>query len=144
MGQRATAWGVGVKVIYDTNVLVSGGIFTGPEKHLLLGLAESGVEQYVSLGTVEELISVLRRKFREMAAEVFDSLFGLPIHIIDAAEYSDIEVAGLRDPRDAHVLQAALYAKVDMIVTGDADLLSAGTAVRCLRAPEALSMLRDL
>ena len=51
-----------------------------------------------------------------------------------------------RDPDDDHVLACALTAKADLIVSGDADLLTLNSfrGIRLLTARQVLSVLAEL
>lgn len=66
------------------------------------------------------------------------------IRILPRLRYEQyIPTQEVRDPKDRHVLAAALCACCDYLVTGDADLLDLRTyrGVDILRAPELLDRL---
>jgi putative PIN family toxin of toxin-antitoxin system len=113
-----------VRVFLDTNVLVSAfatrGLCADVFRHIV---AEH------SLVTGEVVLKELRRVLR--------TRIRLPIRTIDAIEdfLREQEVVprpdkaaniALRDPDDKWILASALAAKVDVLVTGDRDLLDLG------------------
>jgi uncharacterized protein len=113
-----------VKVVADTNVLVSALIFPGgpPEAFYRLAL-EGKVELVTSRPLLAELARVLSEKFGwqpERAQELIEQLIRLA-EIVDPQEtVADVEA----DPTDNRVLEAALAGHADAIVSGDQHLLA--------------------
>lgn len=116
-----------LRVVLDTNVLISALVFESPDAVWLRNLWQhAGIVPVVSRETVEELVRVLSyRKFELTEADQLD-LLG------DYLPYTEtIRVPKLRaripkchDPKDEIFLRLAYAAKVDAIVTGDDDLLA--------------------
>ena len=112
-------------VVLDANIYVSALAFGGkPRRALQLGITRR-VDVAISDPIRTEVLRTLRNKFRwsnERLAEA-DGLIG-------AAARSVVPVATLhvveRDPDDDRVLECAVSAKAELIVTGDSDLLSLG------------------
>ena len=112
-------------VVLDANIYVSALAFGGkPRRALRLGITRR-VDVAISDPIRTEVLRTLRNKFRwsnERLAEA-DGLIG-------AAARSVVPVATLhvveRDPDDDRVLECAVSAKAELIVTGDSDLLSLG------------------
>jgi len=113
--------------VLDTNVYISGLLWTGIP-HRLIRLAEA---TDVTLGTtpaiMEELREVLGRpKFRlrirtlqTSVSEVMESL----LSIVEVVQDSPIEPVIKRDPDDDKILACAIAAQADWIVSGDDHLL---------------------
>lgn len=130
----------------DANVLISGLLFRGPERELLLA-AEAGLFQALTSDYVlREVERVLRDKFRLPAEAVEEALETLPVQRTpDPADGIVAEAeAVLRDPADAPVLAAAWEAGVKALVTGDQDLLTVEESrLQVLTAPAALDLLTE-
>lgn len=116
-----------MRVVLDTNVLVSAFVFPGgaPEAVFRLGL-EGRIALVSSRPLLSELGRVLGEKFawdedrvEEAVAQVL-RLSALP-EIVETVS----EVAA--DPDDDRVLEAALAGEVDAIVSGDRHLLRLGS-----------------
>lgn len=116
-----------MRLVLDTNTVISGLLWGGPPGELIDRAIERTVRPYATLPLLAELRGVLSRpKFagqltaRGLAAnDVFDGYVALvelvtPISIVPAAA---------RDPDDDQVLAAAVAARANLIVSGDSDLL---------------------
>ena len=113
-----------MRVVADTNVLVSALIFPGgpPEAFYRLVLGRQ-VELVTSRPLLAELGQVLGEKFGwepAQAEELIEQLIRLAT-IVDPQEAVN-EVAA--DPTDNRVLEAAAEGRVDAIVSGDQHLLA--------------------
>jgi putative PIN family toxin of toxin-antitoxin system len=117
-----------VKAVADTNVLVSGLLWSGPPASLL----DRGALRLIGLVTSDEILAELedvlsrphlvgRLRLRgQMVAGVMQTYRA----VAQIVEPAPVELpAGLRDPNDLHVLRCAVGANVDAIITGDKDLL---------------------
>lgn len=116
-----------MRIVCDTNVLISGILFGGHARMLVRAALQSRVENCISPEMLNELRDVLgRRKFHltaarataiaELAAQTFTLVTPtMPVHAI------------ADDPDDNAVLEAALAAAARYIVSGDAHLLRLGT-----------------
>lgn len=116
-----------MKVVFDTNVLVSGILFGGPPRQLLQLTARGVITAYTSAELFAELEAVLRRrKFGLAPAQISQIL-----HVV--SESFEIVVPSTRlnvikvDPDDNRVLEAAIAAQAQVIVSGDSDLLELGS-----------------
>jgi uncharacterized protein len=120
-----------VRVVADTNVLVSGLLWRGAP-HTILELARSGALTLLSSPALyAELAEVLERpKFRRIleAAQVkTQSLLRQVERLVEIVEAPPLPRPMSRDADDDTVLALALAARADLIVTGDRDLLSLGS-----------------
>lgn len=116
-----------MRLVADTNVVVSGLLWLGKPGRLLEAAASGALTLYTSVALVDELDGTLRAA--KLAPRVqgsgltVDELLRryLDVAIVVAAE--PIAPAVLADPDDDHVLACALAAHADLVVSGDADLL---------------------
>ena len=135
-----------MKLVIDTNVVVSGLLWLGNPGRLLEAAAQRRITLYTSPWLVAELTSTL--KAPKLAARVkrsglaLDELLARYLNVAIVVQPQDPPRVA-RDPDDDHVLACALAANADMIVSGDADLLTLKAHQNIpIRAPvEALHML---
>lgn len=110
-----------MKILVDTNVLFSAMLFPGskPAK-ALLHIADFH-EMMICDRSIYEFYDILRRKAPEALpdAEVFLAEFSY--ELIPAVENGEKLI---RDVKDQPILNAAIVAGVDVILTGDKDFLS--------------------
>ena len=111
-----------MKVALDTNILISAVATRGLCADVLnLVLAEH--ELIVGEAVMGELRRVLREKFRVPGKTIdeFEDLLRQEGEIVKAAEHLTIRI---RDESDVIVLSEAVTGNVDVLVTGDRDLLA--------------------
>ena len=105
-------------LVLDTNVLISAVLFGGtPEA--IINLCRGGQTQLVTSDAVlVELSGVLRREFgmegRQVVA-IVEELRSFSVVVVPATAVNAIEV----DPDDNRVLECAVEARADFIVSGD-------------------------
>ena len=113
-----------VRVVVDTNVIVSGSLKPGKPRKVWSAFKSGRCSFVLSSSMFREILSVLpRTKFHNLIGKeerkeiiLYLELFA---EFIDPAETVEI----CRDPEDNHILATASEAKADFIVTGDKDLL---------------------
>jgi len=114
-----------VRLLLDTNVIISAILFGGRPRRLLEAGIEGRVELLTSTVLLEELERVLRDRFgfsARAAAAVCAELEQV------AAVVEPIRIPRVaRDRDDDQVLAAAVAGGADLIVAGDHDLLVLGT-----------------
>ena len=111
-----------MKIMLDTNVLISALVFGGRTGRLLNMLFESDHELYVSEYIDQEFKGKLEEKWPAKAERVYYLYRQLDIRFCE----STTETRGkLRDEKDIPVLSDALYYEVDIILSGDKDFLEA-------------------
>ena len=135
-----------MRVVLDTNVIVSGMNFPGNERMVLELALRGRFELYLSCFILEELTRVLRRKFgwgEDRVTEARRTLEKAAI-VIEPQRLSDVIDANEADNR---ILECAMEASADYLVTGDRrHLLPLGEhqGIRILNAPRFLSVLRSV
>ncbi len=132
-----------MRVVLDTNVIVSGLNFPGNER-LTLELALRGrFELWLSPFILDEVAGVLRRKFdwtEERSAQALRAL-GDAATIIDPLRRPEVFEGGRADN---HILECAVGASADYLVTGDRRHLlplEEHQGARIANAPRFLSVL---
>jgi putative PIN family toxin of toxin-antitoxin system len=120
-----------VRAIVDTNVLVSGLLWHGAPHRLIEQIRAGAVTLTCSNTGLAELDHVIRRsKFRGIIAKTDMSADQIMAEIRSLADIVDpppLPSPASRDPDDDALLALAVACRADLIVTGDADLLSLGS-----------------
>jgi putative PIN family toxin of toxin-antitoxin system len=114
-----------VKIILDTNVVISGIFFAGPPYQILKAWREGKIHLLIS----EEILTEYRRVGETLALQ-FPSIDLLPILDMLSANAEVISVKCLPepvcdDPDDDKFLACALAGECKLIVSGDKHLLKA-------------------
>jgi putative PIN family toxin of toxin-antitoxin system len=110
-----------MRVVLDTNVLISGTVFGGRPEMVLQMASTRVFSLIVSAEILAELEGVLIEKFGWSHARVAVLVRG----IRQTAELvvPKIKVADCEDPDDNRILEAAVEGLADVIVSGDKHLL---------------------
>ena len=111
-----------MKVMLDTNVLISALVFGGKAREILLMLI--GTEHKISVSdyVAKEFSDKVRLKWTDKSDMLLKAFHSLPFYFCRSSE----KLQGtLRDKKDIPVLSDALYHQVDVILTGDKDFLEA-------------------
>jgi putative PIN family toxin of toxin-antitoxin system len=112
-----------VRVVLDTNVLISAFIFPGGAPEAVYRLAIEGrVRLVVSRPLLAELGRVLAEKFGWAPGRAEDAVAQV-LRIGDLVRPKERVRVVVADPSDDHVLDAAAAGGVDAIVSGDRHLL---------------------
>ena len=117
-----------MRLVLDTNTLISGSLWSGKPAQLLDEISSGKAELITSLDIIAEYEGVLnRQKFLQRLKQAGIAPSELARRLeklaIICSPKTIIEVEGLRDPKDKMIVECALEAKVDAIVSGDEDLL---------------------
>ncbi|KPF76517.1 hypothetical protein IP88_06550 [alpha proteobacterium AAP81b] len=136
-----------MRLVADTNIIVSGLLWAGVPGRLMDAAQDSKVDLISSPALLTELWTVVsRRKFASQlsargltARQLYDGYARLVI-LVHPAEIVPVIA---RDPADDEVLAAALAGQADMIVSGDEHLLDLGgyRGIAIVRAGEAMARL---
>ena len=111
-----------MKVVLDTNVVISGIFFSGTPARIMDHWANGDFDVYATPSILKEYLEVLDRMSFERAREIFPewtaTLSNLCHLIPDEKTTSSLS----RDPADDKFLLCAVKAGADYLVTGDEDL----------------------
>lgn len=111
-----------MKVVFDTNVLVSALVFPGGRgEGALLRVVEERDQLFFSKPILDELLGVLARKFSRDKEEL--SRVALLVSELGVTVRPRQKLRVVKDEPDNRVLECALAGHVDAIVTGDQALL---------------------
>lgn len=127
-----------MRLVLDTNVLLSGYLFGGVPRVLIRAAFTGSVQLVTSPALLNELEGVLALRF-EMDASA--------VHLLraDIEQIADVIIPAevprvLDDPDDDEVLAVVVPGRAELVVSGDKDLIRLGTycGVAIVRPREAL------
>jgi len=125
-----------MRLVLDTNVLVSGLLFPGgPPSRLVKAWRAGEFELVISDFLIDELTRIwahLAQRLKASPNDLADFLDTIALRAellrIDAVMVAQASTAGLRDPNDLPVLALLIGSGADYLVSGDKDLLSLADA----------------
>lgn len=140
-----------MRIVLDTNVVVSALLWRGTPHHLLAAIAQrSNIQLYSSTALLEELADVLTRRSATKRLALIDQAargvladYALAIELVKPASVPRVVVG---DVDDDQVIAAAVAARADLIVSGDRKhLLSLGShqGIAIIEASEALRRIAN-
>ena len=112
-----------MRVVFDTNILVSALVFPGGRGDAALRRIIAGTDQLVmSRAILDEFLDVLSRKFARDAEELAHvAVFVSELAMVVAARR---RLRVVQDDRDNRILECAIAGRAEAIVTGDKALLA--------------------
>jgi putative PIN family toxin of toxin-antitoxin system len=116
----------GLRVVLDTNVLVSGLAHPGSVPGRIVGIwRQGGLEVVLSRYILDEMARVLPRLSRiHLSSNEIRDLADSLMFLADIVEPDAEQDSSLRDPADQQVLATLRASKADYLITGDKDLLA--------------------
>ena len=132
------------RVTLDSNIYLSALVFGGKPIRLLEMALDGEIDVAIADPIVEEVRGNLQKTFGwsvARVAEATDTIAAFTRHVIP----TEIIDAVPSDPDDNRVLECAIAAGSEVIVSGDLDLLRLGSygGIRILRVAELLSTLEQ-
>lgn len=137
-----------MRLVLDTNVVFSALLWRGTPYRLLEAIKrKSGIQLYSSAVLLEELEEVLTRPSASKRLGAIDKNaravladYAAAIELVSPAHTPRVV---LNDPDDDHVIAAALSARADLIVSGDADLITLNSykGIVIVNAAEAIELI---
>jgi len=115
-----------LRVVFGTNIHGSAFVLPGSQADIALRRIVDGTDELViSKAIIDELLSVLARKFSRDA----DELAHVAVFISDLAMLvrPQRRVEVLQDKADNRILECASAGKADVVVTGDRAMLDLGS-----------------
>lgn len=111
-----------MKIVVDTNVLVSGVFFGGAPREVLSAIVSKRVNAYATAEIVDEYMEIVEEMISRKQGRINSSILTPLIQTLEMIEPVS-HVALCRDPDDNKFLACAKDAKALYIVSGDKDLL---------------------
>ena len=113
-----------MKVVLDTNVLISGILWEGNESRVLKLCKTNDLKSITSAQIIWELEGVLSRKKFDLSQNEVNLAVALVLSFSKLVRpKTRIDVIG-QHPEDNRILECAIEGKADLIITGDAHLLA--------------------
>jgi uncharacterized protein len=112
-----------MKVVLDTNILVSALFWQGREHRLLQRCIKGELKAAISPEILSELTHVMRDYFDASEEEIAEAI-DLLMSSFEIVEPRQIIEAVPSDDSDNRILECAVEAKADKIISGDKHLLS--------------------
>lgn len=138
-----------MRLVADTNVVVSGLLWTGAPARLLDTLRDGDATGFTSRPLLAELTRILRReKLAKIIAASHSSVDDLVLGYTELTTVlvpQSIEPVIVDDPDDDQILACALAAEAELIVSGDRHLLDLENYqdIPIVKPAEALTMIVD-
>jgi putative PIN family toxin of toxin-antitoxin system len=113
---------VSLRIVFDTNTRISAIVFKGTPLEALDHACSPAFDQFISHALLDELENVLTRKFhgRGVAIDLELAALQRQAHRVQPTE----TITACRDKDDNRVLECAVAAQAQLIVSGDNDLLT--------------------
>jgi putative PIN family toxin of toxin-antitoxin system len=113
-----------VRIVLDTNVVLSALLWRGTPHHLLAAIGQrSNIQLYSSTALLEELADVLTRpsatKRLALIGQSAREVLADYVEAIELVEPASVPRVVLGDADDDQVIAAAVTARADLIVSGD-------------------------
>ena len=117
-----------IRVVLDTNVIISGWLWSGSPRQVLNIARERRIQTVISEAILDELRDVLSRpKFvarLNHIGKMVEEILTEYLQFTEIVESAQVKSVIDRDPDDDAVLACAIGGKADYIVTGDDHLLA--------------------
>lgn len=110
-----------MRIMLDTNVLISVFVFKSKTLNQVIETILLEHKLVLSSFVVDELKTVVARKFENKTRELDKFLTVLPYELVYTPEIMDESLFEIRDKMDYPVLYTAIIEDVDILVTGDKD-----------------------
>jgi len=112
-----------LRVVLDTNVLISAILFGGKPRQILEKAIRGEIRLCLSEPFLEELKGVLQRSKFDYSPEMIQFILTELMAIADFLNPSETLTVVLEDPEDNRILECAVEAKANYIISGDSHLL---------------------
>lgn len=110
-----------MRVMLDTNILVSAFVFRSEKIYAVIDYIVSEHEMVLSTYVLDELRDVIARKFPEKIGDLDEFLTVLSFTLAYSPQAVPQGLFEIRDMCDAPVLYTAIFEGIDVLITGDKD-----------------------
>ena len=110
-----------MRVMLDTNVLISAIVFPNDKMNSVVYKATLEHQLVLSSYIIDELLDVIKRKFSAKVKDVDLFLARLPYELVYSPREQNHDFFNIRDKDDYPILYSAIIEDVDLFVTGDND-----------------------
>lgn len=124
-----------MRIMVDTNILISALVFGGKVRHILHLLFNLKHDIYVSEYVENEFKRILYEKWSDRAEKIYSKYKRM--NFIRCPSTDEI-LETLRDEKDIPVLSDAIFHNVDILLTGDKDFLEADIDTPIIISPTEL------
>ncbi len=112
-----------LKVVLDTNILISGILFGGRPRQILEKAIRGEIRLCISEPILDELKGILQRSKFDYSPEMIQVILKELTGVSDFVNASKTIDVVLEDPEDNRILECAVEAEANYIITGDFHLL---------------------
>ncbi|MBO5143495.1 MAG: putative toxin-antitoxin system toxin component, PIN family [Clostridia bacterium] len=110
-----------MKVMLDTNILVSAFLFKSKVINKLIDKLSKEHEIIICSYTVEQLNELIITKFKVDVKELDEFLTNFPFELVYSPKKVKEKLFEIRDENDYIILHTAIIEDVDIFITGDKD-----------------------
>ena len=125
-----------MRVMLDTNILISALVFGGKTRVLLEHLLVSEYEIFISEYVYKEFCDKLRLKWPDKADMLISIFSKMNFNFCKSSEQM---LGKVRDKKDIPVLSDAIFNQVDVLLTGDKDFLESDITHPLIFSPSMLA-----
>lgn len=111
------------RIVLDTNVIISAIMFGGAPRKVFESVLSGKHRAYVSRILLDEIETVLSRPKFGLQVDIIQSIMREFQEIMDLVSPREFLKVISNDPDDDRVLECAVAARAECIVSGDSDLL---------------------
>jgi putative PIN family toxin of toxin-antitoxin system len=112
-----------MRIVLDTNVLISGIFFSGLPGKILKAWGSRKLQLLVSTEILEEYLSVAERLANRYDGVEYEEILGLIVQNAELVQATGLPKPVCTDPDDDKFLACALASNTRIVVSGDRDLL---------------------
>lgn len=110
-----------MRVMLDTNILVSAFIFKSKNIYELIEKLSTKHKIIISEYCIDELYEVINKKFKNKKYAVDEFIESFPFEKVETPKNIDRTLFQIRDEDDYIILYSAIIKNVDIFITGDKD-----------------------
>lgn len=110
-----------MKIMLDTNILVSAFVFKSKKMNELIYSLSKEHKIVICSYTIEELKKLVKTKFKVSQKELDEFLKDFPFDLVYSPTSVENKLFDIRDKDDYIILHTAIIEDVDIFITGDKD-----------------------